>query len=285
VTTPARIIEAKVVSSTTIAGLKIERIREAPAHFNMLIYGRSGVGKTRLAGSSFEVPEMQRMLFIDIEGGALTLRKDFPNVERVRVKTWTEMQKLYDTLYAGGHGFNTVVLDSLTEIQKFNMSEIMAKLVLDNKERDLDVPSLREWGKNLEQIRRFVRAFRDLPMNTIFTALEREDKDRMLRPIKLPSLSGKMAQEVAAFLDIVLYYNIKEVAGNEGSKQVRVLQSAATESTIAKDRSGLLPPVMVEPTMEQLYDIIIRKTTTTVEEKAPVPDDGVTDEEFAKLTS
>jgi ATP-dependent Clp protease ATP-binding subunit ClpA len=268
-----------VITSNKIAGLNIQRVRDVPAHFNMLVYGRSGVGKTRLAGSAFEVPEMKRVLFVDIEGGSLTLRKEFPDVEQVRVKTWFEMQGLYDALFAGGHGFSTVIVDSLTEIQKFNMSEIMRTLVDKNEERDLDVPSLREWGKNLEQTRRFVRAFRDLPLNVIFTALEREDKDRMNRPVKLPSLSGKMSNEVAAFLDIVLYYNVKEVHGTEGVKQLRVLQSQATESTIAKDRSGLLPPVMTDPNMEQLYDIIVRKTSS----KPKL--DEVTDEELASLTS
>jgi hypothetical protein len=232
----------------------------------MLIYGRSGVGKTRLAGSSYDVPEMRRVLFIDVEGGVLTLRNSFPNVETVRVETWTDVQRIYNELFAGGHGFNTIVLDSLTEIQKFNMDEIMRKLIDGNDERDMDVPSLREWGKNLEQIRRFVRAFRDLPVNVVFTALEREDKDNMQRLIRLPSLSGKMAQEVAAFLDIVLYYSIREVADEKtGEKTMkRVLQSVATQTTTAKDRSGLLPEVVVDPTMEVLYDYIIRKTATVI---------------------
>lgn len=259
---PKVIVDAHVVSITpsSIGGLRIERVKERLPHFNLLVYGKSGVGKTRLAGSAHAVPEMRRVLYIDVEGGILTLRREFPEVETIRIKSWSDMQRVYDALYAGGHGFNTVILDSLTEIQKFNMDQIMQRLVESNNERDMDVPSLREWGKNLEQIRRFVRAFRDLPLNVIFTALEREDKDRLLRPVKLPSLSGKMAGEVAAFLDIVLYYNIKEVAGEDEPKQLRVLQSAATESVIAKDRSGLLPKVLVGPDMEQLYDLIIRRT-------------------------
>jgi len=76
---------AKVSSITpsTLAGLKLQRVREVPPHFNLLIYGRSGVGKTLLAGSSYAVPEMRRVLLIDIEGGTLTLRKPFPDVERI----------------------------------------------------------------------------------------------------------------------------------------------------------------------------------------------------------
>lgn len=227
----------------------------------MLVYGRSGVGKTRLAGSAIAVQEMNRVLYIDVEGGILTLRKEFPEVETVRIASWKDMQKIYDELFAGGHGINTVILDSLTEIQKFNMEQIMFALTESNNDRDMDVPSLREWGKNLEQIRRFVRAYRDLPLNVIFTALEREDKDKFGRPCKLPSLSGKMAGEVAAFLDIVLYYNLKEVGEGKDKQQLRVLQSKGTETVIAKDRSGLLPDVMVDPDMAQIYDFVIRKTS------------------------
>jgi hypothetical protein len=266
--------DAVVLTPGTIGGLPIQRVRERETHFNVMLYGRSGVGKTWLSGSSHLVPEMKRVLYIDIEGGIMTLRRDFPEIETVRIKSWGDMQKVYDELYAGGHGFNTVILDSLTEIQKFNMEQIMIKLMEENNSRDMDVPSLREWGKNLEQTRRFVRAYRDLPINVIFTALEREDKDRLNRPVKLPSLSGKMAGEVAAFLDIVLYYNMKEVEDNEGKRQVRVLQSKATETTIAKDRSGLLPPIMVDPTMEQIFDFVVRKTsvapTVAEDERDPI---------------
>jgi len=101
---------------------------------------------------------------------------------------------------------------------------------------------------------------RDLPINVIFTALEQEKLDRFQRPVKLPSLSGKMAMEVAAFLDIVLYYSVKEVEVEGGKKQLRVLQSQATETVVAKDRSGLLPPIMVDPDMGKIYDLVVRKT-------------------------
>jgi KaiC/GvpD/RAD55 family RecA-like ATPase len=265
------IMDAHVLdfTPTSIGGIQVQRVRDIKPHFNMLVYGKSGVGKTTLAGSAQAVPEMQRVLIVDIEGGVLSLRREFPDVDVVRVQSWREMQQVYDHLYAGGHGYRTVVLDSLTEIQKFNMDDIMRKLVEQKDARDEDVPSLREWGKNLEQIRRFVRAFRDLPLNVIFTALVREDKDSMLRPINVPSLSGKMAGEVAAFLDIVLFYSVKEVTdADNNKKQVRVLQSQATETTTAKDRSGLLPPALVNPTMEELYDIIIRRTGKMMETKA-----------------
>jgi hypothetical protein len=224
----------------------------------MLIYGDSGIGKTTLAGSADAVPMMRPVLFVDIEGGTESLRNPYPEVEQVRVKNWNEMQDLYGALYDGKHKYQTVVIDSLTEAQKFSMYEIMHKLAEIRPDQDPDIPSMREWGKNIEQIRKFVRAFRDLPMHTIFTALAKSDKNaRTGIATWKPSLSGKLADEVAAFLDIVGYYYIKEVPDEEGGTlQQRMLLTQKTEEFVAKDRSGRLPVVVEKPTMSSLFELM-----------------------------
>lgn len=213
-----------------------------------------------LAGSADEVPEMRPVLIIDIEGGLLSLGNRFPDVESVRVKTWDDMQKVYDDLYRGNHGYNTVVLDSLTEIQKFSMSTIMEFVVKKDPERDPDIPSMREWGKNIEQIRRLVRAFRDLPMHTIFTALAKSDKDGKTGAVKTkPSLSGKLADEVAGFVDIVGYQYTK-VMDNELR---RYLLTTATDRFVAKDRSDNLPATLEDPTMMKIFQHVRKSTPIT----------------------
>jgi hypothetical protein len=229
-----------------------------------MIYGASGIGKTILAGSADGVPEMRSVLFIDIEGGTESLRSMYPEVQTVRVTTWKEMQNVYNALHAGSSGYNTVVLDSLTEIQKFNMYQIMADLIAqkgDSNRVDPDVPSMREWGKNLEQIRRMVRGFRDLQMHTIFTALERVDKDDRTGMTTIrPSLSGKMADEVAAFLDVVMYYYVKDVKEGDEIVTKRLLLTRKTAQHTAKDRSGKLPTVIEDPTMSMVYKLMYPTT-------------------------
>lgn len=253
----------EVLTSRTLAGLPIRPVQERSPYLNILLYGDSGTGKTVLAGSADLVPAMRPVLFIDIEGGTESLRSFYPDVETVRVATWRQMQAVFNELHAGNTGYQTVVLDSLTEIQKFNMYQIMSDLIKKKGEDsnvDMDVPSMREWGKNLEQIRRFVRAFRDLPINTIFTALAKSDKDTKTGIITIkPSLSGKMADEVAAFLDIVAYYYVKEVT--EGDEQVskRLLLTRKTGQHVAKDRSNKLPTVVESPTMKTLYELMYPK--------------------------
>lgn len=206
-------------------------------------------------------------MFVDIEGGVLTLREKFPNIEVVRVSTWRQIQEVYDALRKGEGGYKTVVLDSLTEIQKFSMYTIMQELLVKGRPSgeavDPDVPSMREWGKNIEQTRRLVRAFRDLPMNAIFTALATSEKDSKTGVMHTkPYLSGKLSGEVAGFLDIVLYYYIKAIEG----KPSRLLLSTGTEQQIAKDRSDRLPLVILQPTMQDIYNYIFNPVTPTATE-------------------
>lgn len=208
---------------------------------------------TTLAGSSDAIPEMRKVLILDIEGGTLSLKNRFPNIESLRIKNWADMQKVYDELYLGEHGYCTIVIDSLTEAQKMSMDTVMRRLVEENAERDADVPGIREWNINIEQTRKFVRSFRDLPVNTIFTALSKSDKNMQTGITRRkPSLSGKVADEVAGFLDIVVYLYTKEVDGANR----RMLLCGSTENTVAKDRTDKLPQVIQDPTMSTIWNAV-----------------------------
>lgn len=242
------------MSLTSIAGLPVTKVADHPPRFNLLIYGDSGTGKTTLAGSADGLPEMRKILFLDIEGGMLSLKSSFPSVESVRIKSWQDMQQVYDELLANpDHGFNTIVIDSLTEAQKMSMDKIMRKLVEEHADRDPDVPSIREWNINIEQTRKFVRAFRDLPVNIIFTALKKDDRNQMTGLTRRkPALSGRVADEVAGFLDIVAYLYVVEHEG----ENIRALLCGATQDTVAKDRTGKLPQVIQRPTMSTIWNAV-----------------------------
>ncbi len=243
------------LTRTSIAGLPIVSAAEPMKFVNMLVYGDSGVGKTVLAASASAVEEMSPVLVIDIEGGTFSIRDRFPEVDIVRVQTWKEMQAVYDALLKD-MSYKTIVLDSLTEIQKFSMYGIMEELVRKEPDRDPDVPGMREWGKNTEQIRRMVRAFRDLPCNVIFTALATSEKDAKSGIIKTkPSFSGKLKDEIAGFVDEVVFLYKKAMT----DEIKRLLLTTGTDQQVAKDRSDKLPAIIEEPTMMKLYSIIFEK--------------------------
>jgi phage nucleotide-binding protein len=245
---------AEVLTNTSLGGLAVRKVVENELRFNLLIYGDPGVGKTVLAGSAAAVPELSPVLYVDVEGGTLSLRERFPDVDVVRVKNFQEFGKVFEGLRNGEGGYKTVVLDSLTEIQKFGMYAIRRAAIEKDDERDPDLPGIGEWGKNTEQIRRLVRAFRDLPHNVIFICLAQTDQDKRGKRLTKPSLSAKLSNEVAGFLDIVVHMYKKTV----DDEVKRVLLTAGTDEFIAKDRTDRLPPIVENPDMQTLYNILFR---------------------------
>jgi hypothetical protein len=245
--------ELNVLTERNLGGLKVAPVTEAIEYINLLVYGNSGVGKTVLCGSAQEVPSMRPVLMIDVEGGSFSLRDFYPEVDVVRVDSWRDMQTVYDSLYNGEGGYQTVILDSLTEIQKFSMSTIMRSVKKEDPNRDEEVPGIREWGKNLWQVRAVVRGFRDLPMNVLFTALADHERDQRTGLDKSTvGIQGRSRTEVPGFVDFVVYMYMK--FHDESNK--RFLLTQQTEKETAKDRSNKLPKIVEEPTMQQIHDWI-----------------------------
>lgn len=168
-----------------------------------------------------------------------------------------QIVKVHDKLINDKSGYyKTVVIDSLTELQKLDMRTIMQEQYSRKPDTtDVDVPSQREWGKNGERIRRIVRAFRDLPLNTIMTALAASEKDEGSGVVSFyPMLPGKMRAEVPGYFDIVGYLSAAEE--RNGEVIVRRLQLAKTRRVIAKDRTDSLGNLLENPTIPEMWDII-----------------------------
>jgi len=153
-----------------------------------------------------------------------------------------------------------VVITSSTESQKYSMDAVMDTAYRRDQSLDRDIPMQRHWGVSIEHMRRMIRAFRDLPMHTIITALSKEETDNLSRRRIQPSMPGKLASEIAGFMDIVLYMYMKEDEEEPG-KINRVIATKAGELYTAKDRSDRLPAYMVNPTMKQIYDLVIASPT------------------------
>lgn len=257
----------EILTPTSFAGLQIKRPKVQTPHINMLVYGRSGIGKTTLAGSADAVPAMRKVLYIDAEAGTLSLRKTSYDVDVITLADWQDLGEIYTALKAGAHEYQTVVLDSLTELQEMCMSTIMRLMKEDpeNAERDPDVPGMYEWNKSEKQVKRLIRAFRGLPMNVIFTSLVKEDKDpRSGMIMKLPDLPGKLAHRVAPLFDVVLYYTIVPQSEEDGGGHRRVVASQAGSNTVAKNRGSALLPELLEipdpdetPAMSLIYPMIV----------------------------
>lgn len=257
-------VAARVHAS--IGGLPLTKVGTTMPKMKILIYAPPGMGKTRLAASAQDVPEMRELLYIDIEGGTETIRELWPDIQAVRVKdehdkagritrsAWSQCWDIYEGLKKGEIDVNTVAVDNITEMYGLAMADTMADMLSKTTvERDPDIPSVREYGKTSTQVRRWIRLMRDLDVNLILTAHENAltDDNGNVREY-VPGLSGKLAHEVAGYVDIVMYLYTK--TDKEDGLQRKGLTQPANKH-VAKDRSGKLPQVLTNPTMKMIYEL------------------------------
>lgn len=236
---------------------------ELVSYINKLVYGDPGAGKTYLLGTAADSEHTTPSLVIDIEGGTRTIYGK--NVDVKRVTSIAQLSALYAELHSDiktdENGvqslyYKSIMLDSISELQKLDMDEIMTATVALHPERNKSVPAQREWGITGDHMRAIIRKFRDLPCNVIVTALATETVDQNTnRKSYGPSLPGKLKNEVAGFFDIVGFlYTAQDETG-----VVRQLQFAKTPSVVAKDRTGKLGDLMINPTILDIWNLINSK--------------------------
>lgn len=156
--------------------------------------------------------------------------------------------------------FKTVIIDSLTEAQKYCMYQILG---IDPLKQKLDVEpdsaEWKDWGSSREMIQFLVRRFRDLDIHTILVAAVDEEQDAKKRIYYEPMLPGKLSKDVRGLVDIVGY--IRKVPMEGGTKVVRRLFLEGGDyggvNIAAKHRFGskLKSQYIDDPTMQTLYDL------------------------------
>jgi phage nucleotide-binding protein len=186
---------------------------------NILVYGHSGVGKTKL------IETLPKPFIISAEGGLLSLEGDFDFVE---VHSMEEIKEAYQYL-RNSNEYESVVIDSLTEI---------ADVVL-NHEKMKNKDGRMAYSTMAEQMSKIIRAFIHMSsLNIYMTAQCEKQQDETGRILQSPSTPGtKFAQKVPYFFDEVLALRGER---NDEGKITRALMCDGDGSWLAKDRSGKL---------------------------------------------
>ena len=231
-----------------MAGYKVTR-EMFTQKMNILIYGDPGAGKTYLAGTAEDVPEMKNVHFFNIDGGLMTLA-DRGNITATDVHSVgdleTEFYKIAnkDKEY---EGVKTVVIDNISELLTLGLEETTRKeyaaRVKKDKNYSIDEVYLEDYGVTGKRIARILRGFRDLPIHVIYVA---HKKDKMRQGTNVlesscPNLTDKLCTSVCGYMDCVWYlYTADEQVEHNGQYETvmhRYLLTQPYNKFVAKTRN------------------------------------------------
>lgn len=218
----------------------------------MLVFGAAGSGKTVLASTAQDDPRTAPVLILDLEGGTDSLvgRK----IDIVRIKGWKDYSEAYEEVQKGGK-YATVICDSLSELQLFSLNDILEKEGASR--RDKDLLTLQDHGKSLHIMRRFVRTWRDLPINFIATALSRETTDPREGTVVVPKFSGQFTEDASAMFSVVAYLALTTDGQSNATKRILLLKNQSRFRVKARTPLDThVPDTLPDPTVGRLLDVL-----------------------------
>jgi len=193
----------------------------------LLVYGESGVGKTTLCQTA-----PGKTLVVSMESGLLSI-KDAPNLDAIEVKEASEIEQIAELLENKTLDYDTVCLDSVTEMAEILLSQEKAK----------SKDPRRAYGEVIEVMIKTMRRFRDLPMHVVFIAKQSRERDESSGMFHYqPMMVGaKLPTQIPYFFDEVLVLRTFDDENEKGKTVTsRWLQTKIGQNYIAKDRSGKL---------------------------------------------
>ncbi len=179
-------------TSPPSVGSRIKAVKLLPKVLAMLVYGRSGTGKTTFGGT-WPKPA----LLIDIREKGTDSVSNVEGLDVIQVDTWEEFEEVYWYVKQGNH-YKSVIIDQVSQLQDVCVEGVM-------KAEGKDVMSQRTWGSASGLMKTWLLNYRDLVedgINVLFLSHDRTtDADADAEDQIDPSVGPRLMPSVAATLN------------------------------------------------------------------------------------
>lgn len=230
---------------------------------SILLFGPPKRGKSTCAASIIEVPGYERVLVIDVEGGASAISQWYPEADVIQVTTAEDFDGIVTALVKGevveptsGEPYQCVIIDTLDKAQerKLDWFERQPEAITKSGAKD----TLYKWGAIKAWMTRLADALHMAPFLTIFVAHVMDDKDEKTGKItQTVAIGGSAKQTFPATPDLVGYFDIERVKENGAMISRRILDFTVTDKRVTGQRyAGKLDGKIADPTMKKIYEKI-----------------------------
>jgi hypothetical protein len=169
----------------------------------------------------------------------------------VSVTSWDVVRRVYAWLTQTEHDFSSVVLDSITELQRRLKQNISS---------DGMIKGYDGWGQLLVQMDNLIRSMRDLtiqpgPVRCVMFVAETVEKSGKWRP----AMQGQIASSLPYWVDICAYAyqtRLPDDDGNLTRKAVNLFIGQHDSFESGERVAGLLPDNIVNPSISDMMATI-----------------------------
>jgi energy-coupling factor transporter ATP-binding protein EcfA2 len=218
--------------------IKIKSTKNITANgANIVIYGESGVGKTKLLDT------LEDLFILSADEGLLTISDS--DIEYVEITCMQDVDDAYNHIIKNKGKYQNVAFDSLTE---------MAEVVLyEMKEGKKD--KRQAYGELADAFGVMIRKFRDIHgINTIFIAKRKHIKNDEGEVIAYePMMPGQVLPHGLPYLTDEVFAYTMDRKGN------RCIQTSADRRYPAKDRSNRLEAKELNPNLQEIINRVLNK--------------------------
>lgn len=249
---------------------------------NILYYGDGGMGKTTdLASMAHLAGPKSKVWIANAESGvkASALRRRGIPIDRIEIYPDTEAGeeisidglekewlRIREALHKDPLAYVGACWDSVTEIQQALKDEdVVASVKKANRqgrERSRFVVDQDNWRTVNEECRQLIRRFRDLPCHFGCSALQRREADSDGAVVYQPGVTPGLQGDLIGWMDIVVHCSLAIVDGEE---EFRGLLRAHGKFR-GKDRFGITPKWIVDPTFERVHAYVAGELTVETDE-------------------